>query len=226
MGESALGGDLGQQHETARLCPLAHHGRVAFVARARAPIPHGFDGTRRVLTRTASAVRRSFCHSHHHVVIGGLTGTAPRGRILGIRLTDLRVRFRHPHDRLEPLSRGVYCPSQPRQSPFVLGRGMHDNGPIGLAIAGHLALRRFIAGGRTMLGGARGRQEADVLPAIARDRLLDAALPCRISGGSAANAQGIPQRRQIVRGDQGRLRHVDIRSWGHAVAGQDGGDRR
>ena len=30
----------------------------------------------------------------------------------------------------------------------------------------------------------------------------------------------------MVCGDQGRLRHVDRRSWGHAVAGQEGGDRR
>jgi hypothetical protein len=68
-----------------------------------------------------------------------------------------------------------------------------------------------------MLGGSRGRQEADGLPAVWRDRLLDDALTFRLSGRSAADEQGAPQR---------RLRHVEMRSWGHAVAGQDGGDLR
>ena len=153
----ARGGDSDQQPDTARRFPVAPQGRVACVGRALAPLPHGCDGTRRVLTRTAAAILRSCCHAPPHVVIGGPTGREPRGSTLGSRLTNLRGRFRPPHDRLEPRSSGVYGPSPPRPSPVVLGRGLHDHGPIGLALEGPLALRRCIAGGRTLLGGARGR---------------------------------------------------------------------
>jgi hypothetical protein len=67
--------------------------------------------------------------------------------------------------------------------PLIVMTGVHDYGPIGLAVEGHDIFSHFIAGPRTVLGRWCLGQHTDFLPLVAGHSLCNHPSTLTVGGG-------------------------------------------
>ena len=225
-GEGPRRGHIGEQHEAARLCLQARHVLGLRADGRLQPRAHGFDRAWLLGAGPAAAIHRPFLHSDVHLMVGGVHGTELHRRGFGIRTAEILLLLGTPCGGLCCTIRGLDVPLQPLLPPFVLRARVDHHGPIGRPVERAVALIGFLRRHRTLPGGLRVGEHADLVPRVVGHSLGNEPSALVIGGREAGDEQGVAKRGQIVLGHQRRIGHRDIGAWCHPMRGQEGRNGR